>query len=127
MPRILLAVVLATAMLGSSLNAQTVSGTYTSGHIPTSYPDYDPTCTGPVTTLSIALPSTVGTYEITEIDIIYDMTATSLTGGATEDQRSQLYCQNTSMAELFTEGPSGGGGTVTYTRSADIANGKTPF
>ncbi|MFD2434747.1 hypothetical protein ACFSO9_15155 [Mesonia maritima] len=71
-------------------NAQTVSQTYNSGDIPTAFDMYDSSCNGPVTPLTVTLPSTGGSvWEVTSIDVQYDMTAQN--DGWTSDQMSQIY------------------------------------
>ncbi len=100
-----------------------ISMTYTSGDIPTSLTNYDPACNGPLTTIDIILPSALGTYEITGIDINYSMTA--LGSGYISDQRSYIHCQttNTSEAQVYS-GTTSASGTQPYIRNnIDIANG----
>ncbi len=46
----------------SAISQATVSATYTAGDIPTSYPIYDATCTGPVTTLTVTLPGCIPNF-----------------------------------------------------------------
>lgn len=101
-----------------------VSATYTTGDIPTNFGSYDPTCNGPVTTLSVTLPSTEGSYEIVGVDISYDMISDAM--GYTDDQRSQIYCQTTSTLEstVALGDVTGAVGTTSYSRTdVGIANG----
>lgn len=107
------------------LLGQSVSATYTLGNIPTNYPSYDPQCNGPNTKLEVQLPSNPGTYEVTKIDIEYDMTALSFYGGNINEQRSQVFCQNTSMLESQVySSPNTSSGTHHYERqNVHIANG----
>jgi hypothetical protein len=58
----------------SVLRGQTISGTYSAADIPTNLGAYSPSCNGPLTKLSITLPSG-GPWIITGIDIAYSMTA----------------------------------------------------
>ena len=110
----------------SQLSSQSVSATYTSGDISTNYNVFDPTCNGPLTTLTITLPGSVGSYNVTGIDIQYNMTA--LNGGWMADQRSQIHCQNSSTTEsIIYAGAGSSGGTFPYNRpNVNIANGLYP-
>ena len=105
------------------LIGQSVSATYTAGDIPTNYDVYDATCNGPVTTLTVTLPGSIGSYNVTGIDIQYEMTAQN--NGWMSDQRSQIHCQNTGNTESMAyEGSGNSGGTFPYQRlNVDIANG----
>ncbi len=111
-------------LISQNLQSQSsITATYSAGDIPTSLTTYDPACNGPVTPLSITLPSTPGSYEIVGIDISYDMTA--LGTGWMVDQRSQVYCQNTANLEpAVFSGVGNSNGTYSYSRlNVDIANG----
>jgi hypothetical protein len=104
------------------LSGQTVSNTYGTGDIPTSFGSFDPACNGPGTLLSITLPAG-GPLQVTGIDIAYSMTAQG--GGFKSHQQSQVHCQTTHTTEatVFT-GTGDVGGIQSYTRSnVSIANG----
>ena len=105
------------------LIGQSVSATYTAGDIPTRFDAYDPTCNGPVTTLTVSLPGSIGSYIVTGIDIEYDMTAQN--NGWMSDQKSQIHFQNTNTTEpLVYTGAGNASGTFSYQRlNVDIANG----
>lgn len=99
-----------------------ITATYTSGDIPTSYLNYNSTCTGPTTTLDVQLPSQAGSYEVVGIDIRYDFVAHS--GGFIGDQQSQVFCSSTGTLESGIYSGTGTAGTHSYERlNIDIANG----
>lgn len=112
-------------ILPSIVSGQFISATYESGDIPTSLNNFDPTCTGPVTTLSIQLPPG-GPWQVIGIDIIYTMTA--LGSGWKSDQRSQIHFQNTNTTEgAVYPGTGNTTGSQAYNRTGvDIANGIYP-
>lgn len=110
-----------------------ISATYSLGDIPTSYSfeaiadfdDYDSSCTGSSTTLSITLPAGEA-YQVTGIDIAYTMTP--MGSGLEFDQQSYIYCQNsfTHESEIYSS-ILADGIPVNYTRNnVDIANGLYP-
>ena len=104
-------------------SALTIANTYVAGDIPTNATNYDPTCNGPATPLTVLLPAG-GPWLITSLDVEYDMTAA--TGAWMSEQRSRLYCQNTTAGEIgFTAGTGGNSiGTENYIRTGlNIANG----
>ncbi len=104
----------------SGIQAQTVTNFYSSGHIPTSFEMFDPSCNGPGTTIPIQLPPG-GPWEVTGIDIQYNMTPATILGSLY--QRSRIYCQNTDQQEPVIIGPAVIG-TAVYDRSnVNIANG----
>lgn len=110
--------------LSLQLNAQSsISVTYNAGVIPSFFEVYDFTCNGPVTALTITLPSAPGNYEIKGIDISYDFTAAN--GAFMSEQRSQIHFQNTATSESQVyAGNTNEGGTLSYSRlNVDIANG----
>jgi len=105
-----------------ALQGQTVSATYSIGDIATNNSSYSPTCNGPSTPLTINLPAG-GPWEITSIDIVYNMTAAN--GAWKSEQRSRIHCQNTLINETtFFSGSNNTGGLQSYSRSnLTIANG----
>jgi len=104
------------------LTGQSISATYSTGDIPTSLGSYDPSCNGPLTTISITLP-TGGPWIVTGIDISYNITAGGL--GLMSHQRSQIHCQNSNTTEASVyQGTGNTGGTQAYDRTGvDIAAG----
>src|SRR5688500_5598699 len=116
---------LAVLLLPSFLYAQSVSATYENGDIPTSLGFFSDTCNGPVTALTVSLPAG-GPYQVTGIDISYNMTAQG--GGLKSHQRSQIRCQNTGVTESTVfEGTGNTGGVQSYSRTnVSIANGSYP-
>lgn len=103
------------------LNAQSISNTYTDADISTSLPPFNPLCNGPLTTLSLNLPSG-GPWVVTGVDIEYEMLAQN--GGFKSHQRSQVYCQNTERNEASVFAGTGNAeGVQEYSRtSVAIAN-----
>jgi len=113
---------LITLSFTSFVSAQfTLSAAYSEGDIPTNALSYDPTC-NMMSTLNIELPSG-GSVLISGVDIVYEMTATN--PGWQSDQRSQVYCDNTSNLEgEVYQGVGNTSGTYDYSRlGVDIANG----
>lgn len=112
-------------ILSLSLNAQSVDGTYSVNDIPTNNSSYSAACNGPSTPLSISLPSG-GPWEITSVDVVYDMTAAN--GAWKSEQRSKIFCQNTSIGESgYSSGSGTSVGTQGYNRTGlTIANGIYP-
>ncbi len=110
-------------MITSHIIAQTVSATYTAGNIPTSFGDYNASCNGPNTTLTITLPGGTGVHWVTGIDIEYEMTASN--GSWMSDQASQIHFQNNNVTEATVYfGVGNTGGTYSYSRTnVPIANG----
>lgn len=107
------------------LNAQyTISKTYNSGHIPTSFNDYDPTC-AVSSTLDINLPLGASIL-VTSVDIEYDMT--SVIPYWKSNQRSQIHCITTDSTEaMIFQGVGNFPGDENYTRTGvDIADGTYP-
>lgn len=104
------------------ITGQSISATYNSGDIPTSLGSYDPSCNGPLTTISITLPAG-GPWIVTGIDISYNMTASGL--GLMSHQRSQIHCQNSNTTEASVyQGTGNMEGTQAYIRtSVNIAAG----
>lgn len=103
--------------------SSTISGTYSSGDIPTNYGSYSSTCNGPATVLNITLPASGGPWIVTAVDVTYDMLAQS--SAWKSEQRSKIFCQNTSTGESnFISGSGSSGGTQYYSRTGlNIANG----
>lgn len=101
----------------------TVTGTYNNGDIPTNNGNYDATCNGAATPLTISLPAG-GPWIVTSVDLEYVMTSPAAGGGFMSEQRSRLFCQNTGLDEGtdFT-GTGNTGGTQPYNRTGlTIAN-----
>lgn len=110
-----------------SQEIKTVTRLYKDGDIPTSFSttgQADPTCNGPLKTLSILIPSEPYPVQIIGMDIEYNMTA--LFNGYVSDQVSKVFFQNKSIGEDWVH-PMGVNldqtGTYPYSRSSDIANG----
>ncbi len=105
------------------LEAQfSMSTTYTTGDIPTSFSSYDPGCNGAATPLDVILPVGV-TINVVSMDVSYTMTASN--PAWMSDQRSRLVCSTTSNAEVaVSAGVGNSAGTYSYSRTGlDIANG----
>ena len=102
-----------------------VTGTYSVGDIPTNNGGYDATCNGAATPLSISLPAG-GPWIVTSVDVEYDITSPNAGGGWMSEQRSRLYCQNTTLDEgADFNGAGNNGGTQSYDRdNLTIANGQ---
>lgn len=100
----------------------TVSATYTSGHISTSYNAFDSTCNGNNILLQVTLPAG-DAYPVTGIDISYNMRA--LGSGQMAHQRSQVKCVNTNTTEASVySGVGAATGVYNYSRNnVSIANG----
>ena len=105
--------------------SQSMTLTFEDSDIPTSLNSFDPDCNGPLTTLQFSLP-TGNPWEVTGVDIEYSMTAQG--GGWKSHQRSQIFCQNSNMAESNVyEGTGNSGGIQPYSRNGvTIANGIYP-
>ena len=100
--------------------SQSVSSTYNLGDIPVNYSSYGETCNGAATPLVVTLPE--GDWLVTSVDVEYDITAGG--GGWMSEQRSLLACQETGLDEgAYISGTGGSSGTMSYSRTADIANG----
>ena len=101
-----------------------ITEVYSTGNISTSFGAYDPTCNGPLTTVTVTLP-VGGPWVVTDVETAYNMLAT---GGAwMSEQQSQLHCQNTLTTEATVFQGTGTGGTFNYARTGvDIANGTYP-
>lgn len=101
-----------------------ITEVYSTGNISTSFGAYDPTCNGPLTTVTVTLP-VGGPWVVTDVETAYNMLAT---GGAwMSEQQSQLHCQNTLTTEATVFQGTGMGGTFNYARTGvDIANGTYP-
>ncbi len=105
-------------------NGQTItSATYTTGDLEsdrnfTSLPGTS-TCFG---TLSVSVPAGETVYQV---DVSYDMTAAN--GAWMSEQRSWVYCATNATGEASMSNGTGGtsGGTESYSRSINIANGIT--
>ena len=106
----------------SSSTEFTLSETYNSGDIPTSYLKYDSTCNAP-STLEITLPNGDSTYHISGIDISYSMTA--LGNGRKVQQKSQVFCYNTNKSEpeVYSGIDSSAGKMEYFRKNVEIANG----
>ena len=105
----------------SNASALTLASTYNAGDIPTNNTTYSAACNGPVTPLTVSLPAG-GPWEVTAVDVVYDMTA--LGGGYRSEQRSQLYCQNSTTGEGTYYAGTGTGGVHSYNRTGlTIADG----
>lgn len=101
--------------------AVSTTGTYSSGNIPTNLNSYSSSCNGPLATLSISIPS--GSL-VTGIDISYRMRSNS--GAWISEQRSSIFCQETSNSESNYSGTGDFGGNNNYSRTGvSIANGIT--
>lgn len=101
-----------------------ITDTYSTGDIPTSFQNYSATCNGPSSVLTITLPAG-GPWLVTSVDISYDMTASN--GAWLSEQMSKIHCQNNNNSETnFIPGPNTNTeGTHTYNRTdLDIANGQ---
>src|SRR5688500_12859457 len=124
-PILLIVLRIAVILLNHSIAySQSVSATYTNGDIPTFLGTYSSTCNGPMTKLSVPLPSG-GPWSVTGIDIAYNMTAQS--NGNIVEQRSYVRCQNTSTSEGAVYQANGGQGTYMYNRlNVNIASGSYP-
>ena len=102
-----------------------ISVTYTAGDIPTSYNEYDASCNGPSTILSVSLPGG-DNYQVTKISVVYSMTA--LGNAWKSEQRSQVHCQNSNTTESSVfSGVGDAPGIYNYSRDdVSIANGTYP-
>ncbi len=110
----------------SWLQAQTITSTYVDGDIPTSYDAFDPACNGPLSMLEIELP-VGGPWEVTSIDIEYDMSAFAAGDAWMSEQRSQIHFQNDAVSEPVASGVGNSAGVMPYARTGvDIANGYYP-
>ncbi len=109
--------------VGFSAYGQSVSATYSTGDIPTiNGSAYNPGCIG---TLAVTLPGG-NDWLVTGVAVVYNMTAA---GGAYKaDQRSQIYCVNTTTNEgSYASGTGNAGGTLGYSRTGlTLANGAYP-
>jgi|GEM_PF-894632 len=103
--------------------ALTITNTFNGGDIPTNNGNYDPTCNGAASPLTVSLPAG-GPWVVTSVDVEYDMTSAG--GGWMSEQQSQLFCQNTGLDEgTDFSGAGNNGGTQSYNRTAlNIANGQ---
>lgn len=100
---------------------QTITETYTDGDIPTNLSNFNDACNGPGTAIEIQLPEG-GPWEVTGIDIVYDMTASG--AGTMAEQRSLIYFQNLGAGEDTQSGSGSSTGTFSYDReNVAIANG----
>ena len=109
-------------ILPSLINGQSVTATYGNGDISTNLEVFSPACNGPVTTLTVMLPPG-GPYQVTGIDISYNMTAQG--GGFKSHQRSQIHFPFSGTTESTVyEGTGDTGGIQSYSRTnVPIANG----
>jgi len=109
----------------SSNVENTISNTFNSGDIPTSYLNYDSACNLP-STLAIMLPKVDSTFQVSGIDISYSMTA--LGNGRKVQQKSQVFCYNTNKLEPEVySGIDPTTGKMEYLRkNVEIANGSYP-
>lgn len=100
--------------------AQTLTGTFTSSDISTSFNTYEISCYGS-NVININLPSG-GQYIVNNVNVAYSMTA--IGSGWMADQRSQIAFLNTNTVES-TEAIGVGSvpGTFNYNRNISIANG----
>lgn len=105
--------------------SQSMTLTYEDSDISTSLTSFDPACNGPLTTLEFTLPGG-NLWEVTGVDIEYSMTAQG--GGWKSHQRSQIFCQNSNMAEANVyQGTGDSGGIQAYDRNGvSMANGVYP-
>ena len=114
---------LALVLISHFTYSVTVSNTYNAGDISTNNTTYSATCNGPITPLTVALPAG-GPWIVSGVEVDYDMTAAS--GAWMSEQRSKIYCQNTTTGEAIYTAGSGGSsaGTESYNRAGlAIANG----
>jgi hypothetical protein len=104
---------------------QSMTLTYENRDIPTSLDTYSSSCNGPLDILEFILPAG-NPWQVTGVDIEYSMTAQG--GGWKSHQRSQIYCQNSNMAEAnIYQGTGDSGGIQAYDRNGvSIANGLYP-
>ena len=117
-----LTITLLLLLISNSAFTATVTGTYNAGDIPTNNTTYSAACNGPATPLTVSLPAG-GPWIVTSVEVDYDMTAAS--GAWKSEQRSKLYCQNTTTGEAaYTAGAGGNSaGTESYNRAGlTIAN-----
>ncbi|GLR18809.1 FG-GAP repeat protein [Portibacter lacus] len=106
------------------LAQNTITATYNTGDIPTSFDSYDDSCNGPSATLSVTLPPG-DNYNVVAVDVEYDMTAIGT--GQKSHQRSLIKFQNTNKDELQESAGKGSeSGTYKYSRTINIANGNYP-
>ena len=108
-----------------AINGQSISDTFDTSEIPTNFGSFSSSCNGPLTKISITLPSG-GPWNVTSVDVAYNMTAQS--GGFKSHQRSYIRCQNTATSEsTVAEGTGNTGGVQNYNRPGlTIANGFWP-
>lgn len=99
-----------------------ITATYTTGDIPTSFNTFDPSCNGNNIILSVTLPAGES-YTVTGMDISYSITA--LGGGQMAHQRSQVKCVNNNTTEATVySGDGATPGSFAYNRTGvTIANG----
>jgi hypothetical protein len=105
-----------------SFSQNTVSDYYV-GDIPTSLQEYNESCNGSATTISVTLPPG-DNYTVTNTTIEYYMVATA--PGVMADQASKLLCVNTSLEEPEQFGVGATPGAMYYNRTSNIANGTYP-
>ena len=124
--QVLLKVVLMALTFGMTITgiSQSISSSYTAGDIPTNNSGFSSSCNGPLTTLALTLPAGPS-WDVVGVDISYTMTANS--GAWKGEQRSLVYCQNTTTEEnggTYYSGSGSTGGTQGYNRNGvSIANG----
>src|SRR5687767_4130249 len=111
--------------LTSVINGQSISDTFDTSEIPTNLGSFSSSCNGPLTKISITLP-TGGPWNVTGVDVSYNMTAQA--GGFKSHQRSYIRCQNTATSESTVAAGTGNtGGIQIYNRPGlTIANGYWP-
>ena len=101
---------------------QSITQTYSSGDIPTSYNSFDATCNGSITSLAVTLPAG-GPWEVTGVDVAYDMTAQN--NAWMSEQRSKIMFVNSGTEEAnYASGAGTTAGTFNYSRTGlSFANG----
>jgi hypothetical protein len=98
----------------------TLTATYNSGDIPTSFDIYDSSCNGSSTSITITLPAG-DNYEVTSVDINYTMI--SIGPNFRSHQRSKIRFANNGMEEAEVAGTGDAVGSQAYARTFFLANG----
>jgi hypothetical protein len=108
---------------------QSVSATYNAEDIPTNLNSFDSNCGSPTPGLILTVPLPAGgPWEVTGIDVEYDMTAVTNSNAYMSEQFSRIQFQNNGISEnTYTQGIGGSEGTYDYSRTdLQIANGIYP-
>jgi hypothetical protein len=101
----------------------TLSVTYQSGDIPTSFNTYDNSCNGNSATITVTLPAG-DNYEVTSVDVNYTMI--SIGANFKSHQRSKVRFSNNGMEEAEIAGVGDVAGSQSYARTYLLANGIYP-